>query len=185
MPEVRIGAEDGQGPDVLGRVEAVATLSTGEIAIADSRPMQLKTFDSAGRHLWSAGREGEGPGEFKSIAGLLSKHGDTLLVLDRSPPRAILFDSEGTHIRTSSLHSRDPDRFGPTNYRGSLANGEIVATVPTREGSVVRGGYRRFIHTLTVLDGSGALLRRALPSSAASYIRRECRSRSQTARPWT
>ena len=64
QPDVSIGARDGTGPDVFGRVADVVETSEGVIVVADGLDMELRAFDSAGVHLWSAGHRGEGPGEF-------------------------------------------------------------------------------------------------------------------------
>lgn len=157
---VRIGRSEGEGADVFGRIAAVAATSTGEIVVADTRPLEVRQFDREGRLRFRAGRRGEGPGEFRGIAGLLVLPGDSVLVLEEAPPRAVLFGPTGEHIRTTSLRSDDPESQGATEYRGVLDNGTIVATRSVRMGTIIRRQYRRYLNVLTFLDRGGATVHR-------------------------
>lgn len=159
-PTVRIGRANGQGADVFGSIAAVAATSSGDIVVADLRPVGVLQFDRAGGLRFRAGRSGEGPGEFRSVASLMVTPGDSLVILERAPPRAIVFDPKGAHIRTTSLSSDDAERHGAMEYRGILDNGTIVATRAVRAGSIIRRDHRRFLNELTLLDPVGATVHR-------------------------
>ena len=159
-PEVRIGRVSGQGADVFGSIAAVAATSTGDIVVADLRPVGVLQFDRAGELRFRAARSGEGPGEFRSVASLMVTPGDSLIVLERAPPRAVLFDPQGAHIRMPPLSSDDAERHGAIAYRGILDNGTIVATRAVRSGSIINRDHRRFLNQLTYLDPVGATVLR-------------------------
>jgi hypothetical protein len=157
-PVLRIGALDGTGPDVFGRVSGVAELSDGTLVVADAQAMELRAFDGSGAHLWSAGRSGGGPGEFTgSIVRLLQLAGDTLIATD-SGRRAHLFSGAGDFARTLVF---DPQREGatPPAVIGALPEGTLLTTGPPATapaGGAPVGGYQRQTVVLGIGDRLGA-----------------------------
>jgi hypothetical protein len=70
-PTVVIGAADGAEEELFTRISGVSRLSSGEIAVAEMRPAEIRVFGPTGEFVRRIGRPGEGPGEFKQLAGLV------------------------------------------------------------------------------------------------------------------
>ncbi len=62
--ELRIGAEDGDGPYVFGSASNVIPDSLGRIWVMDGLALELRVFDREGAFQFAVGGPGEGPGEF-------------------------------------------------------------------------------------------------------------------------
>ena len=60
--ELRLGAVDGDSPEVFGDVRSLAADDRGTIYVADVQAAEIRVFDSQGRSLRRFGRRGEGPG---------------------------------------------------------------------------------------------------------------------------
>ncbi len=67
-PDLRIGAVEGGGEDVFGRIRNVIPDGDGGVWVYDQQAYELRHFDAEGNHLQSVGRRGEGPGEFSGNA---------------------------------------------------------------------------------------------------------------------
>lgn len=67
-PELRIGAVEGGGPDVFGRIRNLIPSDDGGVWVFDGQASELRRFDKDGNHAVSVGRQGQGPGEFSGNA---------------------------------------------------------------------------------------------------------------------
>lgn len=122
--ELRIGTATGEGPEVFGRITAVAVDSLGRIWVADGRAHEIRIFDRQGRHVRSFGREGEGPGEFADIAALLVVGDRRIVSVDLANNRYSVFDTTGTFLRD---HPRPGFPLAANPWRGALtASGHLV-----------------------------------------------------------
>ena len=61
---IRFGSLDGDGPDVLGGVDAVATTPDGRVLVLDAKAGVVHIVTGAGVHAGTVGRPGRGPGDF-------------------------------------------------------------------------------------------------------------------------
>jgi hypothetical protein len=71
-PAVVVGALEGSEEEHFTRIAGILRLSTGEIAVAEMRPAEIRVFSAEGDFVRRIGRPGEGPGEFDQIAGLVA-----------------------------------------------------------------------------------------------------------------
>jgi hypothetical protein len=116
VEDLRIGAVEGEGPDVFGDMVLVQADDAGRIYVADSQGSEIRVFAADGRHLHSFGRAGEGPGEFRQISGLDWGPDGRLRVMDGRLARLSVFDADGT---LHSSHSR-PAGFVMIPWRGRI-----------------------------------------------------------------
>jgi hypothetical protein len=124
-PTLSLGAVDGAGPDVFGRVAALVERADGAIVVADAQAFEIRAFDAQGRHLWTAASEGGGPGELRGIERLLLLPADSVVVVDGRQQRALVFDPAGRLAREFLLESSSPERGRP-HIIGALASGRLV-----------------------------------------------------------
>ncbi len=96
--EMRIGAADGDGPDLFGRITDLAVDPAGRIYVFDGQAQELRIFGRDGLHIRTVGRKGGGPGEFEQVIGMdWSPNGDLWLV-DPSNNRISVIDTSGTYV---------------------------------------------------------------------------------------
>lgn len=98
IEEVRIGALEGSGPDLFGRISALEVDESGRFYVFESQAQELRVFDKAGEHLWTIGRKGGGPGEFREGIGLAWAPDGNLWVVDPGNSRISVFDTTGAHV---------------------------------------------------------------------------------------
>lgn len=84
---LRIGGEDGTGPDTFGSLGALAVDSARRIYVFDALAQHVQIFEADGRHLRTIGREGAGPGEFRSVIGMQFALDGTLWAVDAGNAR--------------------------------------------------------------------------------------------------
>ena len=99
VEELRIGAKDGTGPEVLGQISALAEDVGGRIWALEAKEQAFKIFDREGRFIRTVGRQGGGPGEFRQVAGVAQTRDRHLLVVDFMGGRISLFDTAGVFLR--------------------------------------------------------------------------------------
>jgi len=100
VEEIRIGAEDGDGPEVLGRISALMEDAGGRIWALESDDQQFKVFGSDGRFVRTVGRKGGGPGEMRQVAGVAETSDGQLMVVDPQGARVSVFDTAGIFLRS-------------------------------------------------------------------------------------
>lgn len=86
-----------QGPQsffVVSRA-TVAIGADGRIHVWDGMTHAVHAFDSAGRHLWSVGREGQGPGEITYGNSIAADEKNRVFVYDGGKGGLVVFGSEG------------------------------------------------------------------------------------------
>lgn len=98
VEELRIGAEDGEGPEVFGRIGILLEDAGRRIWALESTEQQFKVFDAEGQFVRTVGRQGGGPGEMRQAAGAALQGSDRLLVVDMSGARISRFDTAGTYL---------------------------------------------------------------------------------------
>ncbi len=108
VEDLRIGAVEGTGPDVLGNVIALEVDAEGRIFVLESQAKEIRVFGRDGVFVRSFGREGAGPGEFKSGFGMAWDPEGRLWVADAGNARYAAFDTAGQYItqrrRPASFH---------------------------------------------------------------------------------
>lgn len=99
---LEIGAVGGSPEQQLFRVEDVARLSDGRIAVLDGGAQELRIFAPDGQYRMTVGGAGDGPGEFQRPQQLEVLAGDTLRVWDDRAGRTTWFDANGSYLHTES-----------------------------------------------------------------------------------
>jgi sugar lactone lactonase YvrE len=116
VEDLRIGAAEGEGPDVFGDPIFVQVDDAGRIYVADVVASEIRVFGADGGHLQTFGRPGDGPGEFRRISGMDWGPDGRLRVMDGQLTRLSIFDADGT-FHTS--HNR-PAGFVTIPWRGRV-----------------------------------------------------------------
>ena len=98
VEEVRIGAADGAGPDMFGRISTFDVGPTGEFYVLEGQAQELRVFGRTGAHVRTIGRKGGGPGEFQEVVGLAWAPDGNLWVIDPSNARISVFDTAGNYL---------------------------------------------------------------------------------------
>ena len=130
-PILTIGEMEGAEEYEFHNVNHATRLSDGTLVVANGGSLELRFYDSTGRHIRNAGRRGSGPGEFEAITYLRSLAGDTLLVHDARNRRVTLFAADGAYIRD----------FTPEGPGGEMVSGVEGAAV---DGTLLVLGERNF-----------------------------------------
>jgi len=125
---VRIGAVDGDGPDVFGRIAGVVRLSDGRIVVADALASEIRFFAADGTFLEQTGRDGSGPGEYRYFSALHRLPGDSLLAIDNEGGRLTVLDPTGRYIRTFRYESKTGEvpRSDRPGVRGVFDDGTFL-----------------------------------------------------------
>lgn len=124
---VRIGAPNGVGPEVFGRIADVEIGPDGNIYVVDQQAAEVRSFDLEGNHVRTIGREGEGPGEFQSPSAAAFSPSGVLWVADGQRYTSFGREGELRNVYT-------------TGIRGSLRPGQLRAPV---EGQLVDLAFLR------------------------------------------
>ena len=159
VPARVIGAIEGEGAEVFGRIDGVAVLSTGAIVVADGLNSELRAFDHSGRHLWTAGRRGQGPGEFASLVGAFAMVGDSVLAVS-SGRTASVFNAEGTFVRQFRLDAPPAGYPGGPTVRGATTQGLVASAFPLPPSE---SGYYRVNFIVVFLNYAGARMSHSDP----------------------
>jgi hypothetical protein len=93
--EVKIGARNGDGPDVFGQVVDIELDALGRLYVLDLHAQEVRLFDGDGSFVRRFGGPGGGPGEFKLANGLEFDPDGRLWVLNQNNQRYSLFDTSG------------------------------------------------------------------------------------------
>jgi hypothetical protein len=103
VEEMRIGAKDGDGPEVFSRVTTIAEDVGGRIWTVEDETQTIKVFDRDGRFIRKFGRKGKGPGEFVQIVGITQDRDGHIMVIDMPGGRISVYDTAGKLTRTMKL----------------------------------------------------------------------------------
>ena len=126
-PTLSIGDFAGPQEILFGDIESVARDAAGNLVVADDQALEIRIFDSEGRHLRSLGREGEGPGEFESLQGAWPVEDGSIVAADfRDITR---FRAEGTAVSTARLLGPHRATVLPIGLGGS---GLLLSTASPR-----------------------------------------------------
>lgn len=171
-PVFSVGTVEGDEPYMFGRIQDVARLSDGTVAVVDGSSREVRVFDEAGVHLRSIGGRGEGPGEFRNPWLFWVLPGDTLWVSrDYLPWQFNVYSSDGAYLRMV-----EPAPFGVHSFvrGGVLDNGASVnvsqvapatddSRIPFRWITMAHGRDGILIDTIARLPGV-----RLFPSTESS-----------------
>jgi len=142
----RVGAVDGEDPEVFGRVWDVELDGSNRLYVLDRMEKEVRVFDEVGSFAHAFGRGGEGPGEFENPYGIAWDSAGDLWVVDVRLRRYSTFDLDGRHLREYERSVGGytwpwPGRFGSDGrlYEPSFAQGpdRIFAFSPGAELTAV------------------------------------------------
>lgn len=152
--ELRIGRMDGTGPDVFGRIAALAIEEGGRIYVLDAQASEVRVFAPDGTHVRTVGRAGQGPGELQRPAGLALSPSGELWVLDPGNARFTVFDTAGAPLATPAR----PLGFYVVPWPGGFdRSGTLydVADVPATDLREMRLALVRFTPEVAIADSVG------------------------------
>lgn len=132
-PLLSIGEMEGAAHEMFTRIQAVATLPDGRIAVLDGGSLELRTYDGEGRFLTRYGGPGDGPGEFRYLMPpLIVRPDGEIGVYDFQPGRLTWLEPDATTLRGTVVPAgvRGLPR---SQLRGILGDGTLVV-------SAMRGG---------------------------------------------
>jgi hypothetical protein len=109
VADVRIGSEDGTGPDVFGDVRGIEVGDDGTIYVLDYLAAEVRAFAPDGRHVATLARKGAGPGELSEPNGMAFGPDGTLWVNDHGNGVLIGLSKEG---REEGRHPRIVPGYG-------------------------------------------------------------------------
>lgn len=109
LEDLRIGATEGDGPDVFGNIKAFVVDSTGRMYVVDDQAMEVRVFGADGAHQFTIGGPGDGPGEFRALWGLTISPDGQLWALDNGLGRWSIFTTTGTFDRSYRREVRSFD----------------------------------------------------------------------------
>jgi hypothetical protein len=183
-PDLRIGAADGPGPDVFGRVTDLAVRGDGSLIVADDRSFQIKAFDSSGKSLWSAGRAGQGPGEFRNLRTVVATSGDSVITSEAFGSTLQVFSPAGVYVRSFMLVDPVPQVF-PSGVRpppvgvalfGGFTDGTLVTSPGApRTTSADPAMPGRALFQIMYHDRTGRVVRTLQRFPLTERVRREDR----------
>lgn len=131
--DLRIGAVDGEGPDVFGEVRDLVLDEAGRIHVLDGHAHEIRIFDSGGAHVRSVGGEGQGPGELATPGGMALGPKGRIWVLDGGNARYSVFEAAGDFVET---HRRETAAI-PLNWRGAFTDdGALVDPTALMDGGM-------------------------------------------------
>jgi hypothetical protein len=98
VDELRIGAVEGDGPDVLGQISSFEVDGSGRIWVFEGQSQELRVFDTTGAHVRTIGRRGGGPGEFAQAVRVELGPDAHIWVMDPQNNRLSIFDTAGVYL---------------------------------------------------------------------------------------
>lgn len=146
VEQTRIGAFEGDGPDVFAQVRDIDVDGLGRIWVLDSQLKKIQVFEPDGRHVRTIGRAGAGPGELDYAIGIEFDPRGRAWVLDAGNARYTVFDSAGRYVTS---HRRE-STYTPWLWEGGITDdGRVFGT------SIVYGANAPDRDILIVLDSGG------------------------------
>ena len=148
-PDLRIGKQDGTGPDVFARVAGLEVDDAGRIFVLDALNYRVAVFNIDGTPVRAFGAKGPGPGEMERPMGISWYGPGELVVIDLT--KYVVFDTTGRHLRTfrrTSVLLQSP-------YAGSAANGTVcdVSSNPNGPSFFIARGDS-ILSTLAIADSA-------------------------------
>ncbi|WP_419934302.1 hypothetical protein [Candidatus Palauibacter sp.] len=147
VEELRVGAVDGDGPDVFGELEALAPLPGGGFAVIEAQAQEVRVFGPGGEHVATHGRKGGGPGEFENAIDLMLGPQERLWVADPGNVRMSVLDPVAGFVESFPL---------PFPLWGFAWDGAMTADGRILEFSFDRGQSREILRvydlTMTQVD---------------------------------
>ncbi len=154
--ELRIGALDTEGPELLTDVIKVLPTPRGDIVVANGGSVSARVFDPDGRFLREFGARGEGPAELNWL-NAMRVVGDTVLLIDwQGVGKVVRFTTGGDFVTSLTMRQPDGHTLQPTAHDGAswLAN-----YTPPHEPRVLEFGEARDrVHTVHRYDWGTAEL---------------------------
>lgn len=141
-PALDVGRAQGPAEYQLSGVTDVERTSDGRLLVANTGSASLLFYDSAGRHVRTAGGEGNGPGEFRGLGETVLSRGDTILAWDNRLDRLSVFSPDGEFVRSRTL--RPPEEAPVLGFQGPSDDGGLVMTARSRSPSG-GGPFRRSV----------------------------------------
>ena len=128
----RIGALEGEGPDVFGDVRDVEVDALGRIYVLDTQRKHMAVFEPDGRLVRTIGGPGAGPGEIEDANGIEFDPQGRLWLQDPGNARFSVYDTTGTLVAT---HRRDAILFSWIWPAGITRDGRMfdIEVVRTEE----------------------------------------------------
>lgn len=123
--ELRIGARGGQGPEVFGRISALAVDSLGRVWVADAQAGEIRVFDRDGGHVRTVGGPGEGPGEFSSPTGLEMDGRGRVVMVDPGNQRYSVLDTAARFVESRPRPEDASRMFGFAWLTGFTGDGRF------------------------------------------------------------
>ncbi len=125
-PRFDLGRLEGPAATQFFQIGDGALLPDGGFVIAGFGSYDLRRFDAAGGHVWTAGREGDGPGEFEGLTAVAAGPAGSVLTYDFRLRRLSRWSAEGTHLEDRSLEGAEGAGF--PFVEALLADGRAVYT---------------------------------------------------------
>lgn len=99
-PILSIGVLGGDPQYELYQIEGAVRLSDGSIVVMVAGELEVRRFDSDGKHVWTNGRRGEGPVEFRLPALLPTcTSDDSIVIHDRMAGRITVLNGEDGELK--------------------------------------------------------------------------------------
>lgn len=98
VPELRIGALDGEEEYTFGRIGTVLGSPDGGLLVHDAGVVQLRKYGPDGLFVGNIGRRGGGPGEYGHVNGIARHQSGDLYVWDAQGGRINRYRSDGSFV---------------------------------------------------------------------------------------
>lgn len=117
--DLRIGSVEGDDPDGFGSVSGLAIDASERLFVVDIQAHEIRVFDEAGDHLFTAGGAGSGPGELTSPCCPGVAPDGLLWVIDNGNGRYVAFEvgEDGPQgVATRRMSHSDVNRHVRTTF---------------------------------------------------------------------
>jgi hypothetical protein len=129
--DLTLGAVEGGGPEVFGRIGGLIGDAQGRIFVIDVQASEVRVFDSAGGHLFTFGREGAGPGEMTQPCCIAWG------------PDGLLWVRDGSNHRYSAFRVTDAGADFVTSREMAHSDVNFLASLTfADDGALVDVGHR-------------------------------------------
>lgn len=170
VSQVTIGTLDGPPEYAFGSVDLVVGEKTGGFFVFDSKYVQIRRYDAAGKLIANIGGKGNGPGEYQELLGMALLEDSALVTWDPRNARVTFFGIDG---KVRSSFRALP---GDMTYAADVFGIDNAGIVSLQSGI---GGTRRYVRyrpngtvldTLTsVIDNVGGFLLQTTDGSRYSF----------------